>query len=102
MKARIFLLGVVIFFIGIQLRSFETFVLNEKVTKVINQRVAKRQVETVRDPLDAGFMAFGAAPPEAETVELPSKRQITPPRWLGYSFLSIGAVLVMSCPLCRS
>lgn len=101
MTTRIFLLGVVILFFGIQLRSFETFVLNEKVSKVINQRVAKRQVEAAPDILEAGFMSFDDTP-EVQAVELPAMRRITPPRWLGYSFLSMGAILVLSCPLCRS
>lgn len=100
MTTRIFLLGVVILFFGIQLRSFESFVLNEKVSKVINQRVAKKPV-AAPDPLEAAFMSFDE-PPQVKAAELPTLRRITPPRWLGYSFLSIGAVLVMSCPLCRS
>lgn len=101
MTTRIFLLGVITLFFGIQLRSFETFVLNEQVSKIINRRVAKQQVETISDPLDAGFMSF-SEPSELTSSTLPAKRQISPPRWLGYSFLSIGAVLILSCPLCRT
>lgn len=97
MATRIFLLGVVILFFGIQLRSFESFVLSERVSAIINERVAKKQVVTDPDPLMADFMMLEQQP----AVELPKQRRLTPPRWLGYSFLSIGAVLVCSCPLCR-
>ena len=96
MATRIFLAGVVILFFGIQLRSFESFVLNERVSAIINERVAKKQAAAAPDPLQADFMMLDATP-----SPLPVRRTITPPRWLGYSFLSIGAVLVCSCPLCR-
>lgn len=100
MTTRLFLLGVVILFFGIQLRSFDTFVLNERVSGFINDRVAKKQEAAPVDPLKADFMMLDdqSATP---AVNLPKHRKLTPPRWLGYSFLSIGAVLVLSCPLCR-
>ena len=98
MATRIFLLGVCILFFGIQLRSFDSFVLNEKVSSIINERVAKKATP---EPLQAEFSLFGSVPEQVVKQTLPKKRVITPPRWLGYSFLSIGTVLVLSCPLCR-
>ena len=100
MVTRLFLLGVITLFFGVQFRTFDSFVLNENVSRVINRRIEKRQAEKIEQPpLAAGFRVFDE--PETEIVQLPAKRRITPPRWLGYSFLSVGAVLVLTCPLFR-
>lgn len=100
MATRIFLLGVVILFFGFQLRSFESFVLNERISSVINERAAKKQAQDP-PPAQAEFLLFDQEP-ASPPPSLPKYRRISPPRWLGYSFLSIGAVLVCSCPLCRA
>lgn len=100
MATRIFLLGIIILFFGVQLRSFDSFVLNEKVSRVINRQIEKRQpASPAETPLEAGFLSFDSQTPKA--LVLPTKRTITPPRWLGYSLLSMGAVLVLTCPLFR-
>ena len=99
MTTRMFLFGVLLLFFGVQLRSFESFVLNEQITSVINKRIAAKQVAQPVDPLQAAWQPFDAEP--AAAVELPAKRTLRPPRWLGYSLISMGAVLVCACPLCR-
>ena len=96
MTTRIFLLGVIIFFVGIQLRMVETFVLNERATKIVNKRTAAAQDQ---DPYAASYYDPYSLDGPLDTSEM---REITPPRWLGWSFLSIGAVLVVTCPCFRS
>jgi len=100
MATRLFLLGVITLFFGFQFRTVDSFVLNERVSSVINRQIEKRQAKNLeqQQPLEAGFGMFDA--PDT-TLQLPAKRRITPPRWLGYSFLSMGAVLVLTCPLFR-
>ena len=99
--ARSFAIGVVILFLGLQLRAVDTFVLNEQATRFVNQRIEKKVAEDpVADPYAASFNDPFASPPAA-AVAAPAKRPITPPRWLGYSFLSIGTILVLTCRLFR-
>ena len=94
-------MGVVILFLGLQLREVDTFVLNDKATQIVNKRLEKRAAEGAVDPYEATFYDpyFGSAP-TGESAQ-PTKREITPPRWLGFSFLSIGSILVLTCPLIR-
>jgi hypothetical protein len=100
MTTRIFLLGVIILFVGFQLRAVETFVLNEKVTKIINSRNPAPAVEA-EDPYAASYYdPYLDEQPAA--VSPPANKEITPPRWLGWSFVSIGAVLIVTCPCFRS
>lgn len=105
MATRIFLMGAIILFFGFQFRAVDTFVLNEKVTRFINEKVDKQQQSVIAEDsyqasLDS-YYDFGLEP-KAAVEPLPTNRRITPPRWLGWSFLSIGAVLVLTCPLFRS
>ncbi len=42
---RIFLMGVVVLLIGVQLRAVDTFVLNEAATKIVNSRLKQPATE---------------------------------------------------------
>lgn len=95
MTTRIFLMGMIIFFVGIQLRMVETFVLNERATKIVNSRTAAAS----QDPYAATYYDPYALDDPLGTT---ATRKVTPPRWLGWSFLSIGAVLIVTCPCFRT
>ncbi len=99
---RIFLMGVIILFFGIQLRAVDTFVLNERVSSIINKRVAARAAE-VEDSQQASLYDpyFRLEPAKPKAANMPAFRRVSPPRWLGWSFLSIGAVLVFTAPTFR-
>ena len=92
-------MGVIILFFGFQLRAVDTFVLNERVSSFVNERIAAEQPVQQAGYYDAywGFDDPAAGQPEP----LPRYRRITPPRWLGWSFLSIGAILVCTAPAFR-
>lgn len=97
------MIGAVILFAGFQLREVDSFVLNETVTKVINDRIAKTVGDSADKPKEAAvFDPYYMDMPEIKKATMPTKRSIRPPRWLAYSFLSIGAVLMSACPLFRS
>ena len=100
--ARIFLMGVIILFFGVQLRAVDTFVLNEKVSSIINKRIAAK-TPAVAPARQAGLYDpyWGLEDQTPKAPALPRLRRITPPRWLGYSFLSIGAILVCTAPAFR-
>ena len=100
MATRLFLMGAVLLFFGGQLRTIDTFVLNEQVTRIVNKRFApKPAIVEQSELLSAGL--YDPLFDTAAKVVLPARREITPPRWLGWSLLSMGAVLVLTCPLCR-
>ena len=91
---RIFLIGVIVLFLGLQLRVVDTFVLNEQATKVVNSRISRGESDS--------YSAFAGYDPYLDgSGGFAEKRAIKPPRWLGWSFLSIGAVLVLTCPCFR-
>lgn len=76
------MIGVVLLLAGVQLRYVDTFVLNEKTSQVI----AKQMGESDGAVAQASFTFL----PEPVTA---GKRSVKPPPWLGWSLLSIGAVL---------
>lgn len=77
-----FAIGLVILFVGIQLRYVESFTLNEPTSKFIATQLG--------DNPSAGKPAsfFPAAGPTP-------RRTIVPPPWLGWVMLSFGSVLVL-------
>ena len=78
-----FMIGLVILALGIQFRMVQSFVLNEEATQFLAQRMKKSEaVATTFIP------SFETAPPA-------SRREVEPPRWLGFMMISAGAVLVL-------
>jgi hypothetical protein len=76
-----FMIGLVVLLLGLQLRTVETYVLNEKASKF----VAERLTPAVAD----GSAAFSSA-------SIPTaRRTLKPPTWAGYAVMSVGAVLVL-------
>lgn len=82
-----FLAGLVIFLLGIQLRMVEGFVLNERATQILQQRL-----NGGRGPILASAGEDGSL--LAATGLAPTHR-VTPPKWLGWSLVSLGSVLIL-------
>ena len=79
-----FILGLVVLFLGVQLRMVETFVLNERASHFLAERLTPAVADA--DGTVRPFMpALGPTP----------KRTLRPPAWLGYALISIGAVLIL-------
>lgn len=78
-----FLLGLVLLLVGLQVRAVESYVLNGKATHFVAERL-----KMVGD----GDLADGAFMPAAGPEPL---RTVRPPVWLGYAFISVGAVLIL-------
>ena len=81
-----FLLGFFLVLLGGQLRMVDAFVLNEGSTRFL----ARQAAESESAPLQAASMNLAANSP----LPIPRKT-LRPPRWLGWSLLSLGAVLVL-------
>ena len=76
-----FILGLVVLLLGLQIRMVETFVLNEKASRFLAERMAPMGGDGDRTFLPA----VGPVP----------RRTVRPPAWLGYALMSVGAVLVL-------
>ena len=83
-RNQFFLAGVLVLLLGIQFRMVDSFVLNPKFAKMISKK-QHRPVAT------ASFSIQALLPTKAPAVA----RKVRPPDWLGYSLLSVGAVLIL-------
>jgi hypothetical protein len=82
-----FLAGLVCVMLGIQLRLVETYVLNERATQFVARRMQQingQQVASASE-LPTLFASPGTLPGE----------RVHPPKWLGWSLVSVGSVLVL-------
>jgi hypothetical protein len=78
------LIGLVVLLLGLQLKMVDTYVLNAKTSEIIAKRMADKKATTFQ-PAQMYLAAQGP----------PSLRRVEPPKWIGYSLLSVGAVLVL-------
>jgi hypothetical protein len=78
------ILGMVLLFLGLELKKVESITLNERVSRLINERLA-----------NAGGDSDGTIRPFLASVGPTPRRTIHPPEWLGYAFLSVGAVCTL-------
>ena len=79
-----FMFGLVLVFLGIQFRMIETFVLNEKASRFIAEKV-----QPAMSSGDAGARSFLPA------VGPTPRRTVRPPQWLGWALISMGSVLIL-------
>jgi hypothetical protein len=82
-----FLAGLVILLLGMQLRMVDTFVLNERATQFLAQRLQQVQSQPLASASDLPTLVAAQAPV--------AKHRLRPPRWLGWSLVSMGSVLVL-------
>jgi hypothetical protein len=80
-RPQMYLAGVVVLLLGLQFRLVESIVLTEPATKFVAEK------------FESGELASTAPNWLAQSV--PVKKTVTPPKWLGWSLLSIGGVMVL-------
>jgi hypothetical protein len=81
-RNRYFALGVILFFIGIQFRMVESFVLSEQSTRALHRFARQSQIASNNGMTDM-YMSVAQAP----------KKTIEPPPWLGWALLTAGGVI---------
>lgn len=75
-----FLAGLVVLMLGLQMRMVETYVLNERASSFISERLP-----ALASTDDSLMPSAGPKP----------RKTLHPPTWLGYAVISLGAVLVL-------
>jgi len=83
-RNQIFLTGLVLVLLGFEFREMDSFVLNVKVTKMLAEQTSS-PVATAGNTLGSLVGTETAIPPKV----------IHPPEWVGWLFLSLGAVLIL-------
>lgn len=79
-----FFIGLVLLMLGIQFRTVESYVLNEKSTNWIADKLGKSPVQ--EESFMRQFMpAAGPLP----------RKTVRPPEWMGWCLMSIGGVLIL-------
>ncbi|MCA9211896.1 MAG: hypothetical protein KDB27_02430 [Planctomycetales bacterium] len=100
-RNRLFVLGVVVLLMGLHFQVVDSFQLNERATAFWNKRFDKQAVQQVADPLDTYEVSTGDWFDNPPAPTAPTKRTITPPDWLAWSLISVGSVLILTCPCFR-
>ena len=82
-----FMAGVLILLLGIQFRTVDTFVLNERATQFLAQRInAWKQPQ----------MASAGSLPSMIAASGPvANHRLKPPKSLGWALVSVGSVLIL-------
>lgn len=79
-----FFIGLLILFLGIEFRTVDAFVLNEKTTNFMADKLGRSPVEE-GSALRTIFPAVGPLP----------RKTVRPPQWLGWCLMSVGGVLIL-------
>jgi hypothetical protein len=83
-----FMIGLVLLFLGIQVKCVESFVLTEKAANFVAKRIGKNETPAARPVMQSFYSMTGGA-------SNPQYRMIQPPAWLGWALISVGAVLTL-------
>ncbi|GAB5401833.1 MAG: hypothetical protein Aurels2KO_00640 [Aureliella sp.] len=83
-RNRYFMIGMLLFLLGIQFRMVESFVLNETSTRAL-ARIAKDSQLASQDFGANLYMEVHPSP----------KKQVKPPHWLGWVLLTTGGVICL-------
>lgn len=103
LRDRLFLIGVIVLLLGIQFRRVESYTLTAPVSRLVLERMAKaRGGASALAGIKGGYDTYSTSVASVPTLNSGGEMSVSPPRWLGFSFVSVGAVLILTCPCFRS
>jgi len=79
-----FMVGLLILFVGIQIRVVDSVVLTEESTRILTEKMGTRQQAATSDLIQTA--SFGTVVP---------RKVIEPPRWVGWALIAAGVVFVL-------
>jgi hypothetical protein len=80
-RPQMYMASLIVLLLGLQFRLVDSIVLTEPASKFVAEKFESPDLATTSP---AWFMS-----------SLPAKKTITPPKWIGWSLLSIGGVMVL-------
>lgn len=83
-RNRYFMIGMLLFLLGIQFRMVESFVLNEASTRALAQIAEETQLASQDFTTDL-YLDVHPSP----------KKKVEPPNWLGWVLLTTGGVICL-------
>ncbi len=86
MGQRFLMFGIVLLMLGAQLRLVDSYVLTPKASHFVESNLQNSGLDR-SSPYETYLYSVGP-------TQTP-KKTFTPPRWLGWAFLSVGAVLAL-------
>jgi hypothetical protein len=78
-----FVIGIVVFLIGLQLRAVSAYWLNEDTTRFLAEQSSEATTA------ERSFLTLASAVPSAP------RKVIQPPDWAGWCLVSIGSVVIL-------
>lgn len=83
-----FMIGLVVLFLGIQVKCVDSYVLTERAATFMAKRLGKEPAIASNGPMMQAFSSSAFVAPAGH-------RAVEPPAWLGWALISIGAVLIL-------
>ena len=103
LRERLFLIGIILLLLGIQFRRVESYTLTAPVSRVIMERMEEaRGGPSALAGIKGGYDTYSTSVTSLPTLNAGGEMTFSPPRWMGFSFVSVGAVLILTCPCFRS
>ena len=84
-----FMVGLVLLFLGLQIKFVDSYVLTEDAAQFVAKRLGKDQPSAGSSVLTQPFTSAAAGSPALQ------HRTVQPPTWLGWALMSVGAVLIL-------
>ncbi len=103
LRERLFLIGIIVLLLGIQFRRVESYTLTAPVSRMVQERMQKaRGGASALAGIKGGYDTYSTSMTSMPQLNAGGELTFSPPRWLGFSFVSVGAVLILTCPCFRS